>query len=136
MSRALLTFLFLLPLAGCATAPERIPMKPLAEDGPPQPYADMVTRARLQASAANEAFYVNSWVDLEDAAAGLEQTSRFLGKASEVPPRHKATLPAEASELSKDAAQLRDAAKAKAVAKSNDILQRIHLKVRELRAED
>ena len=128
-------FLFL-ALLGCALPPEQVPIKPLPEDGPPLAYADLVTRARAQATSANEAFYVNNWTDLEEAARGLEQTARFLGKATEVPARHKDLLPVEAGDLGKEAASLRAAAKGQEVKAANEALQRLNLKVRELHAEE
>jgi hypothetical protein len=134
MKRALVSTVLLFA-AGCTLPPERLPLKPLPEDGAALPYADVLTRARLQAGAANEAFYVDRWADLEDAARGLEQTARFLAKATEVPPKQKDKLPAEADQLGKDAAQLRESAKAQDVSKTNQLLQRINLKVRELRPE-
>jgi hypothetical protein len=127
--------LFLLIVIGCQAPPERLPLKPLPEDGPPQPYADLITRARVQATAANEAFYLDSWADLEAFARGLEQTARLLSKASDVPAKHRDTLPIGAGDLGKAAESLSEAAKAKDVKQANEVLQRINLKVRELRPE-
>jgi hypothetical protein len=136
MNRARITALFFFTLVGCQLPPERVPLKPLPEDGPPQAYADMVGRARAQATAANEAFYINNWPDLEDAAKGLELTARVLGKAADMPAKHKETLPTEAGDLGKEAVKLREAAKAQDVRQATETLQRINLKVRELRSED
>jgi hypothetical protein len=133
MYRSLLPCVALLTVAGCALPPERQALNPLPENGPPQPFIQLVGRARTQASVANEAFYVNNWVDLEEAAKGLEQTARALTKASDIPAGHKDKLPLEAGDLGQDAVVLRDAAKAKEVKQANEALQRIHLKVRELR---
>src|SRR5262249_56681651 len=94
-----------------------------------------VTRRRLQAGSATEAFYVDRWNDLEDSARALKESAGMLAKASEVPAKHKDKLAASAAELAKDADQLREAAKAQDVKKTNEILQRIHLKVRELRPD-
>ncbi len=113
MSRASLLVLGLVLAMGCAAGPERVPPKPLAEDAPPLPYAELLTRSRLQATAATDAFYVNRWTDLEEAARGLEQTARFLTKATDIPPRHKDVLPVLAGDLAKEAEKLREAAKAK-----------------------
>ena len=55
---------------------------------------------------------------------------------ADVPAKHKDTLPVVAGDLRKEAANLQEAAKAQDVKKSGDILQRIHLKIRELRLED
>jgi hypothetical protein len=136
MKRAHIAVLFFLALVGCQLPPERVPLKPLPDDGPPQSYADLVNRARAQATAANEAFYINHWPDLEDAAKGLEVTARFLGKAADIPAKHKDSLPTEAGDLSKEALRLREAAKAHDARQTTETLQRINLKVRELRPED
>jgi len=133
MHRTLLPCLLLLALSGCALPPERQALKPLPENGPPQPFLDLIGRARTQASVANEAFYVNNWVDLEDAAKGLELTAHALSKASDVPASHKDKLATEAGDLSQEAVVLRDAAKAKEVKQANEALQHINLKIRELR---
>jgi hypothetical protein len=108
----------------------------LPEDGPPLPYADLLTRARWQATAATDAFYINRWSDLEEAARGLEQTGRYLAKATDVPPRHKDVLRVMAGDLEKEAVSLREASKTKEVQKVNESLKRINLKVRELRLEN
>ena len=136
MMRALCLGLSLVLAAGCVATGERMPLRPLPEDGPPLPYAELLTRARLQATAATDAFYVDRWTDLEDAARGLEQTARFLARATDVPPKQKDALPVTAGDLGKEAVSLREAARAKEVQKANDSLQRIHLKVRELRLEN
>lgn len=135
MCRALVVGVFVVVFTGCQLPPERLPVKPLPEDGPPLPYADLVLRARLQATAANEAFYIDNWTDLEDVARGLELTARFLGKATEVPVKHQDKFMVDAGDLGKSAAELRAAAKAKDVKQANEVLQRINLKVRQLRPE-
>ena len=134
MSRAFCIGLFLAFSVGCATTGERAPLRPLQEDGPPIPYAELLTRARQQAQTANEAFFVNKWADLEDAARGLEHTARFLGgkKVSDVPPQLKDTLPAISIDLGKEATKLKEAAKANQVNEVNGVLQRVNLKLREL----
>jgi hypothetical protein len=125
----------LLILLGCQSPAERLPINRLPDDSPPLPYAELLTRARMQASAANEAFYVNRWTDLEDAAQGLEQTARFLPRATEVPAAHKEKLPEQAGSLGKEAGKLRQAAQAQDVPKANEALQRVNLQVRELRLD-
>jgi hypothetical protein len=134
MNRALALGL-LLCVAGCRLPAERVPLRSLPEDVQPLPYGELLTRARLQATAATEAFYINQWTDLEDAARGLEQTAQFLGKALEVPANHKDSLAGEADTLREEASKLREAAKTREVKQTNEILQRINLKVRELRPE-
>ncbi len=125
----------LLLLAGCQSPAERLPINRLPDDAPPMPFAELLTRARMQASAANEAFYLNRWADLEDASQGLEQTARFLPKATEVPASHKEKLPDQAVALGKEAGKLRQAAIAQDVPKVNESLQRVNLQVRELRLD-
>ena len=39
-------------LAGCQTSSDRVPLQRLPENGPPLPYAELLTRARVQATAA------------------------------------------------------------------------------------
>jgi hypothetical protein len=133
MKRFLLTGFVLLSLSACQLPPERMALQRLPENGPPLPYAELLTRARAQATVATEAFYVNRWTDLDDAATGLEQTARFLKTAEDVPSTHKDTLPVVSGDLSKEAMKLRAAAQAKDVKQANETLQRIHLMVRELR---
>jgi hypothetical protein len=136
MRRVFFLGLLLVVTAGCVVPPERLPLRPLPDDNPPLVYTDAVGRARSLASAANEAFYVNNWNDLEDSARGLEQTARFLAKATEVPARHKDTLAVEAGDLSKEATKLLEGVKSKDVKLVNESLQRINLKVRELRMDN
>lgn len=135
MNRSLFLGAFILFLAGCQSPAERLPINRLPDDAPPMPFAELLTRARMQASAANEAFYVNRWSDLEDAAQGLEQTARFLPKATEVPAAHKEKLPDQATTLGKEAGKLRQAAIAQDVPKVNEALQKVNLQVRELRLD-
>jgi len=125
-----------LAVMGCALPPEQVPLKPLPEDGPAQPYADLITRARVQATAANEAFYANQWSDIEDAARGLEQTARHIGKAADVPLKHKDTLATETGDLSKEASSLQQAAKSHDPMQTTDALQKINLQVRALRPDN
>ena len=135
MHRALWLVLSLV-IAGCCNLPEEhLPLQPIPDNGKALDYAEVVLRARLQAASATEAFYVNKWSDLEDAATSLERTAALLPKATGVPDKQKDKLAAHADELTRDARQLRESAKAKDVPHSNEYLQRIHLKVRELRPE-
>jgi hypothetical protein len=133
MKRALC--LVLVCLAGCVAPGERTPLKMLPDDSPPLPYAELLTRARAQANAAIDASYVDNWTELEDAARGLEQTAKFLPKAIEMPAKQKDTVPVVAGDLGKEAATLRDAAKAKDVEKTTASLTRIQQTVRKLRLD-
>lgn len=123
-------------VAGCQT-PERAAIKPLPEDAPPPPYAELVDRAHSQVAAGQAFFYRDSWTDVEQTADALQQTAKLLGKvpADAIPAKQKNTLPKQADELSKAATDLHAAAKAKDVNKTNEVLQKLNLKVRELRPE-
>jgi hypothetical protein len=131
------TWLFgcLLFCVPACVAPERAPLRPLPDDGPPLPYAELLTRTRAQTMIATEAFYINRWPDVEDAARGLEQTAHYLAKAEDVPAKQKEQLKALSTGLSKDAEKLREAAKAQDEKAANETLQRLHLTVREMRLD-
>jgi hypothetical protein len=135
MIRIVFVLLVAVTLVGCTLPPERLPLQLLPETSPPLPFSELLTRARLQASAATEAFYMNRWGDLEDSAKGLQQTARFLPKATEVPATHKDKLAGEAGVLEKDAQQLLVSAKAQDVKQTTEVMQRINLQVRELRLD-
>ena len=127
--------LFLL-LTGCQLPPERVPLQRLPENGPPLPYAELLTRARAQAMAGTEAFYRDKWTEVEDAAKALEQTARFLAKAEEVPAKNKDNLTELSGDLAKEANKLKEAAAAKKIDETNEALKRINAKVRALRLAD
>jgi hypothetical protein len=118
---------------GCQAPQQRAAVPILPEDAGPQPFADLVTRARLQAMTALEAYYVDKWAEVEDAASGLEQTARFLRKATDVPAARQGDLSLRTDSLADAAKQLRTAAKAKTSDQVNAVLQRINSQVRELR---
>jgi hypothetical protein len=99
-------------LAGCRIV-EREGMAPLPENAPPLSYAEMIVRVRGQAGAAQDAFYIDSWLDLEQAAQRLEQTARLLPKATEIPAGLKPKLEPEANQLRQDAVKLAEAARSK-----------------------
>jgi hypothetical protein len=134
MKRTLLLASLTVLLIGCQLPPERLP-RALPDDSAPLPYAEMLTRARAQARVAYEALFVDNWPDVEDAARGLEQTAKFLLKADDVPPNHRAMLPRVCANLASDGAKLREAALAKNAKESTAILQRINLTVREMRLD-
>jgi hypothetical protein len=133
MKRVLMAGCLVLFLGSCQVPPERVPLQRLPENGPPLPYAELLTRARGQATVATEAFYVNHWTEMEDAARALEQTARFLARAEDVPANRKEQLPAASSDLSKEAMKLQQAATSQNVEAATTALQRIHVMVRELR---
>jgi hypothetical protein len=136
MKPLLLPGLVLLFLAGCQLPPERVPLQPLPENGQSLPYAELLTRVRAQATVATEAFFVNRWADLEDAARGIEQTARFFPRAEEVPIKNKDNLSEISKDLAAEANKLKTAASAKDVKAANEALTHINMKVRELRLTD
>jgi hypothetical protein len=135
MRRTLLVGTLLL-LAGCQLPPERVPLTRLPENSPPLPYAELLTRARGQALYATEAAQLNHWPDLEDAARALEQTSRFIEKAGDVPANRKDLLPRVSSQMAQESRKLIEAAKAKQEKETDKSLETIHRLVRELRLQD
>jgi hypothetical protein len=130
MKRLLLSTMILV-MFGCTVSGDRVSLQPLPESGQVLPYAELLTRVRLQANAANEAFYLDRWGDLEDMAKGLEQTSRFLAKAQEVPAKNKDILIEVTGDLATSAKKLREAAAAKNEKDTRDALQQITVKVRQ-----
>jgi hypothetical protein len=134
MKRLVILYLLLLATAACQLPPERaVVIQPLPDNSGPIPYAELLTRARGLATQATEAFYINQWKELDEAAQALEQTGRFLGTAEEVPVGLKDVLPVASGDLIKEARKLRQAAQAKDEKAANDALQRINLKIREIR---
>ena len=69
----------------------------------------MLQRAPLQVSRTIDAYYVDGWGELEDAARGLEQTAQYLAKAEDVPTKHKDTLVTISGDLGKLSKSLLDA---------------------------
>src|SRR5262245_15513681 len=59
--------LLIVVLAGCRLT-EREGAIPLPDNAPPLTYTEMVNRARGQATSALDAYYVDSWLELEQAA--------------------------------------------------------------------
>ena len=135
MRRVLVQAMALLTLVGCQAPQDRLPPD-LPESVGPRPYAELLTRARAQAKVATEAFYINKWGDLEDAARGLEQTARYLSRAEEVPSTRKQALVSLSDELGKEAGNLRKAVLGKDEKETTAVLTRINFKVRELRPEE
>ena len=136
MKRILLALLPLSLLMGCVSPAERVPLQPLPENGQVLPYAELLTRVRAQANAANDAFYLNHWNEVEDLARGIEQTARFLSKAQEVPPKNKDILNEVTSDLAKHARELKTAAAAKNEKDVNEAMKQITIKIRQLRLTD
>jgi hypothetical protein len=124
-------FLFVL---GCQSVSDKTAsIQPLPDNAPPPPYQDLLSRARNQSSLATESFFINNWAELEDAAKGLEQTSRLMSKSTEIPENKKELITAVSSDLNREAIKLKEACKTKNEAEVNSQLQKITLKIRELR---
>ncbi len=120
-------------VAACRLPPDRQVLQPLPENGQEYAYIEILSRARVQATTALEAFYVDNWAELETVATGLEQTARFLGRATQPPAAFKDKIGLEAEFLGREAERLRTAAKAKDVAAAAETLQRINFKIRALK---
>jgi len=136
MKRILLSLVSLPFMLGCVAPAERVPLQPLPENGQVLPYPELLTRVRAQANAANDAFYLNHWNEVEDLARGIEQTARFLSKAQEVPPKNKDILNEVTSDLAKHARELKAAAAAKNEKDTTEAMKQITVKIRQLRLAD
>ena len=119
-------------LAGCAAPAERLDVPPVPADVENLTFPDVLTRARLQAGAATEAFYVDNWPALETAARSLEQTARLIPTSKDVPAEKLKELEAESARLVSHARELAEAARRKDIATANERLQRIALQIRNL----
>ncbi len=136
MKNNLLAPLLLLSLfaLGCQSVSEKAAsIQPLAENTPAPPYQDLLSRARNQSSVATESFFINNWAELEDAAKGLEQTSRLMSKSADMPENKKESILAVSSDLNREAVKLKEACRTKNEVEVNSQLQKITLKIRELR---
>ena len=120
---------------GCRTL-EREGQMPLPENGQPLTFEEMLNRARGQSASALDAFYTDSWFDLEQAAGRLEQSARLLPKSLAIPIKVKDKIEAESEQLRQDAAKLGEAARAKNSTQANETMQRINQRIRELRVAD
>lgn len=123
-------------VVACRLPPDRQVMQPLPENGQEFAYSEILSRARAQATTALEAFYVDNWTDLETVASSLEQSARFLPRATQPPAAFKDKIGLEADILKREAERLRAAAKARDVAGTAEALQRIHFKIRALKPPD
>jgi len=137
MKRILLIGAALIPLLSCQVPGERSAMpRMLPDEVTPRPYAQLLERSRSLVAKANDAFYVDNWSDLEEAARGLEQTAQYLAKAEDVPAKHKDTLKTLSADLGKLARVLHEAATAKDVKRATDVMGKLQVKVREMRLAD
>jgi hypothetical protein len=135
--RRLLLCGLLLTAASCVVAEPRPALPPpLPDKVTSLPYGQLLTRARTLASRANEAFFVDNWTDVEEAARGLEQTAQYLSKAEDVPAKHKDTLASDSADLGKLAKALGESARLKDSKKTNTTMAQINAKVRSMRLGD
>lgn len=125
----------LLFFSGCQAIQESQNLVPLPDNSPPQPYRELVVRARFQASAANESFYANKWKELEETAKVLGQTASLVPKATGVPVAREKTILDISSQLSQQANTLRSLAAARDEKAVNSCMQQINSLVREMRLE-
>jgi hypothetical protein len=138
MKRMLMCAAVLTALVSCQAGPEQraAPLTPLPEKVQKVPYGQLLERSRALAKAANEAFYVDNWENLEEAASGLEQVALYLVQAEDVPRKHADTIKTTSADLGKAAKALKTAAAAKDVKKSTEVMTRVQLLVREMRLGD
>jgi hypothetical protein len=132
MSRATSCGLLLVLIVGCRIT-ERDGLNPLPENAPPLMYGEMINRARGQATSALDAYYVDSWLELEQSAQRLEQTARLLPKTTNIPDAFKTKVEPESELLRQDAVKLLEAARTKNATQVNEAMQRINVRIRQLR---
>ena len=89
--------------------------------------------------AADQIFFNNQnvpghreWCLIEDTAKDLEQTARYLTKATDVPDQVKVKLDVYAGDLGKAAGELQQAAKDENAKKANEAFTSLQFKVRQL----
>ncbi len=121
--------LAMLVVAGCCLPGDRESLRPLPE-GIELSYNSVIKRARDQASIAVEAFYIDDWRDLEEAAKSLQESARLLRTSQNPPEAFAGKLPAESKVLNQEARILLKAALNKDVKQTNKSLQRIQYKIR------
>jgi hypothetical protein len=133
MNRVAVVAAGFLAIAGCCTTDERDVLRPLPVELYPQGYGELLRRAHRQITLATEGYYTDDWLIVEDAARALEQTSRYLPKATDTPELERKNLEARSAELIQEAQRLREAARTKDAQKVNTSLQSLHRKIRSIR---
>jgi len=139
MPRAVLLLgaLWLICAALSCQSAETVALTPRPPDAPPLTYAELVNLGKNQVAAAHEFFYQDKWDQVKQAATALRDTANHLGaiQPEAVPQVQRGKLPELTKELSVAAALLHDAALAKDVDKTSEAFRRLHLVVRQLRAD-
>jgi hypothetical protein len=135
MLRASCLCLFVITTLASCRALEREGQLPLPDNAPPLSYSEMINRARGQAGAALDAFYIDAWMELEQAAQRLEQSAKLLPKSTHIPDAFQKKVEPEADLLRQDAVKLAEAARAKNATAVNETMQRINLRIRQLRPD-
>ncbi len=128
---------FLLACCSSCQSAEKAALQPLPADGAPLPYADLVGRGKAQVAAAHEFFYQDRWDEVRQASVAMRDTANALNalKPDVVPAARRDSLASSAKELTEAAAALQEASATKDVAKTTDAFRRLHLVVRQLRAD-
>ena len=133
MKRCLALLIMGLTVVGCQSLDDRSALRPLPENAPPSTYAELLTRARAQASIATEAYYKDNWLELEDAAKALEQTAKRFPKSTDVPAKQQDTLVVLSGQIEEQAVKLAKAARDKKEEDVRQVLTQLHQRVRQLR---
>ena len=124
-----------LPLGCVAPAAQRADVPPAPVDVSTFDFRQLLTRARQQATGATEAFYLDNWRGLEQAAGSLEQTARLLPRTEGVNDENRQRVSDGSIKLADFAKELGEAARSKDVEVSTSRLASIGLMIRELRSE-
>jgi len=138
MARAVLTLSFVAAFAvlGCRLPPEREPLRALPDDGAGLSYQELINRARAQFNIALDAFYLDSWKELEDLGKGLEQTARFLPKSAGPPAGLKENVLLKSKDMRNEAIRLSEGARTKNAEMCSESLKNLNLQIRSLRPSE
>jgi len=120
-------------LAGCVAGPDPVTVAPSPPLGPLNSVRDLIARARVQATSATEAYYLDEWDRLDGIGQSLQDTSRQL-RAVPVVKDREADLHAASVRLETIAQSLRQAAVARHVNDMNAVLSKLGLEVRNMQA--
>lgn len=123
------------PLA-CRLPPEREALRSIPEDGAGLIYNELIVRGRAQLNLALDAFYLDSWKELEEMGKGLEQTARFLPKSAEPPTTLKDNILTKSKEMRNSAIRLSEGARTKNVEMCSEALRDLNLQIRALRVTE